>query len=124
MPIHSHDATQRLKPKRVAHSRDEFGSSVRQNNVLNNGSSERGHAFGQPHRHAASMQRQVRDARPLHILNYPSERFKLRILDQDFSGVLRLERDRLVAVLPLITWRNRLVGAPALHVVLYSGSGT
>jgi len=35
-----------------------------------------------------------------------------------------LERDRLVAVLPLITWRNRLVGAPALHVVLYSGSGT
>jgi len=55
MPIHSHDASGRLKPEWIADAREEFGDAVGPNNVFNDRGAELGHALGQPDRHTATI---------------------------------------------------------------------
>src|SRR5262245_20548000 len=72
VPIHPHDRAQRLKPKRIAQSREKRRSAVIMNDGFGDGRAKFGHALGEPLRHAAAMQRQICGSGAFHweILEY------------------------------------------------------
>src|SRR5512138_1377824 len=67
MPIHAHDGTKGLKPIWIAEPRKEGRMAVVKNDAFGNRRPELRHAIREPCRHAAAVQRQIRDSRALHI---------------------------------------------------------
>src|SRR5262252_5958008 len=81
VPIHSHDGTQRLKPKRVAQPRQKLGSAVTLDNRFNDRGSELRHSIGKPLRHTAAMQRQISSSGTFHcpVLSLREMALEMRI---------------------------------------------
>ena len=57
---------ERLEPVRIAEAREKRRVAVVEQNALDDRGAELRHAVGQPRRHTAAMQRQVRESRALH----------------------------------------------------------
>ncbi len=68
VPVHAHHRAQRLKPKGIAQSRQESRGAVIVDDGFGDRGAEFGHAFGEPLRHAAAMQRQICDSGAFHIV--------------------------------------------------------
>src|SRR6266702_1138289 len=66
MPVHTHDAAQRLKPEGIAEAGQELGGAVRLHDVLNNCRTQLRHALVQQKRHTSAVQREVGGAGALH----------------------------------------------------------
>ena len=66
VPVHAHYASEGLKPERIAKPGKKLRRSVRQYDVLGYGRSEHSHAFREPYRHTAAVQRQIGGAGSFH----------------------------------------------------------
>ena len=68
VPVHPHDAAQRLEPERIAQPGQQLGRAVVKQTLSDDRRAERGHPLREPRRHAPAMQRQIGDARAFHLL--------------------------------------------------------
>ena len=68
VPVHAHDAAERLKPERIAKPREKFADAVVSDNVFGDGRPELFHPLGEPGRHAPAVQRQISESRASHFL--------------------------------------------------------
>jgi len=62
MPIHPHHSAEGLEPEGMGQTAQELVAAVVMDDTLGDRRAERRHASGQPRRHAAAVQRQIRNA--------------------------------------------------------------
>jgi len=66
VPVHSHDAAERLKPEGIGKAGEKFRSAVTLQDRLDNGCAELGHAPGEPLRHTPAVKGEVGKPGSLH----------------------------------------------------------
>ena len=66
VPVHPHDGPESLKPIRIAEPRKKRRMTVVEKNTLDDRRPKLRHPVGEPGRHTAAVQRQVRNSRTLH----------------------------------------------------------
>ena len=110
VPVHAHDAAERLKPERVAQSREEGGPAVVRDDVFGDRGAERRHPRGEPCRHAAAMQRKIGDAGTLHSVISTTRAFTHADLNRwDTHSRSDAYRQRLLVS---VRWKSRMPRAP------------
>ena len=67
MPVHAHDAAKRLEPEGIADPRQEFMGTIGLNDTLDDGSTELGHALGEPRRDTSAVQGEIGGAGAFHF---------------------------------------------------------
>src|SRR5579883_766385 len=76
VPVHAHDAPERLKPEGITESREQFRTAIFTHHHLGDCCAQLGHALGKPGRDAPSMQGEIGGAGTTHapILMNPGSR--------------------------------------------------
>jgi hypothetical protein len=62
MPVHAHDAAERLEPERITQARQKLADTVLRDHVFGDGRSEHLHSPGEPRGHTSAVQRQVSES--------------------------------------------------------------
>jgi hypothetical protein len=68
MPVHAHDAAEGLEPERMRETPQQFVATIFHDDRLADDGAQLRHAFAQPLRHPAAMQRQVGASGSFHCI--------------------------------------------------------